>query len=164
MAFIKQESEDIKIVEVYSLKPKDAEQQTEPMQLKEESQELEESEVKNQNEKDHDFKTTEKSDCYICRRRIGVASKTCQHCSAKQPYKQKLEKKKTLLSQEWIDRQKKNSSVNKVYDATTLLLHKWALPERFPVLLLARRSSSGFSTECFCLWKTDTEHTHTRLF
>lgn len=61
-------------------------------------------------------------DCYICRKQIGVASKTCLHCSAKQPYKQKLEEKKKQLSQEWKDRQKKNSSVNKVYDATNLLV------------------------------------------
>ncbi|KAK7120512.1 hypothetical protein R3I94_020499 [Phoxinus phoxinus] len=98
-------------------------------------------------------------DCYICRKKIGVASKTCQHCSAKQPYKQKLEKKKEQLSQEWKDRQKKNCSVNKVYDATNLLLHKWELLERFPLLLLARRTSNGFSAECFCPWKMDTEDT-----
>ncbi|KAF4109770.1 hypothetical protein G5714_009022 [Onychostoma macrolepis] len=96
-------------------------------------------------------------DCYICRKKIGVATKTCLHCSAKQPYKQKLEGKKKQLSQEWKDRQKKNSSVNKVYDATNLLLHKWELLERYPVLFLARRTSNGFSVECFCPWKMDTE-------
>ncbi|XP_026053734.1 involucrin-like isoform X3 [Carassius auratus] len=98
-------------------------------------------------------------DCYSCRRKIGVASKTCSHCRAKQPYKQMLEKRKKRLTQEWKDRQKKNSSVNKVYDATNLLLHKWELLERFPVLLLARRTSNGFSAECFCPWKTETEDT-----
>ncbi|XP_052406019.1 histone H3.v1 isoform X1 [Carassius gibelio] len=98
-------------------------------------------------------------DCYSCRRKIGVASKTCSHCRAKQPYKQMLEKRKKQLTQEWKDRQKKNSSVNKVYDATNLLLHKWELLERFPVLLLARRTSNGFSAECFCPWKTETEDT-----
>ncbi|KTF88294.1 hypothetical protein cypCar_00048331, partial [Cyprinus carpio] len=96
-------------------------------------------------------------DCYACREKIGVASKTCQHCRAKQPYKELLEKKKKQLSQEWKERQKKNSSVNKVYDATNLLLHKWELLERFPVLLLARRTSNGFSAECFCPWKMGTE-------
>ncbi|KAG1929097.1 gastrula zinc finger protein XlCGF8.2DB-like [Pimephales promelas] len=60
MALIKQESEDIKITEVYSLKPKDVEQQTDVMHLKEESPELEVNKVKNQQEKDPDFKTGEK--------------------------------------------------------------------------------------------------------
>ncbi|XP_073728513.1 uncharacterized protein [Misgurnus anguillicaudatus] len=98
-------------------------------------------------------------DCYTCREKIGVASKTCPHCRAKQPYKQMLEKKKKQLSQEWIDRQKKNCSVNKIYDSTNLLLHKWELLERYPVLLLARRTSNGFSAECFCPWKNETEDT-----
>ncbi|RXN18987.1 RNA-directed DNA polymerase from mobile element jockey-like protein [Labeo rohita] len=36
-------------------------------------------------------------------------------------------------------------------------LHKWQLLERYPVLLLARRTSNGFSAECFCPWKMETE-------
>ncbi|RXN14662.1 RNA-directed DNA polymerase from mobile element jockey-like protein [Labeo rohita] len=36
-------------------------------------------------------------------------------------------------------------------------LHKWQLLERYPVLLLARRTSNVFSAECFCLWKMETE-------
>jgi len=54
--------------------------------------------------------------------KIGVASKTCPHCNAKQPYKKSLEKRKEKISLEWRNRQKKNSSVNKVYDATNLLV------------------------------------------
>lgn len=61
-------------------------------------------------------------DCHGCKKKIGVASKMCRHCGAKQPYKQKLENKKKELSEGWKERQKKNSSVNKVYDATNLLV------------------------------------------
>ncbi|KAK2917140.1 hypothetical protein Q8A67_001514 [Cirrhinus molitorella] len=39
----------------------------------------------------------------------------------------------------------------------SLTLHKWDLLERYPVLLLAKRTSNGFSAECFCPWKMDTE-------
>lgn len=96
-------------------------------------------------------------ECHICGERIGVASKTCQYCHAKQPYKQKLETRKKQLSHEWKTRQKKNSSVNKVYDASNLLLHKWEVLERYPALLLARRTSNGFTAECLCPWQMDTE-------
>ncbi|KAM7386809.1 hypothetical protein PAMA_009437 [Pampus argenteus] len=95
--------------------------------------------------------------CHMCKERIGVASKTCQHCGAKQPYKQKLEKRKKKIAHDWKNRQKKNCSVNKVYDATHLLLHKWELLERHPILLLARRTASGFLAECFCPWQMDAE-------
>ncbi|XP_067284391.1 uncharacterized protein [Pseudorasbora parva] len=174
MAFIKEEIEDKRIEEtLFSVKDEESEKQTEMEFIKEESENLETEETFRMKQEDPETQTdakpgTEqtckargqtKKDCYICRKKIGVASKTCQHCSAKQPYKQKLEKKKKQLSQEWKDRQKKNSSVNKVYDATHLLLHKWQLLERYPVLLLARRTSSGFSAECLCPWKMDTEDT-----
>ncbi|XP_067426398.1 zinc finger protein 436-like isoform X1 [Thunnus thynnus] len=96
-------------------------------------------------------------ECHICKEKIGVASKTCQHCGAKQPYKQKLEKRKKKVALDWKERQKKNCSVNKVYDATNLLLHKWELLERHPILLLARRTTNGFLAECFCPWQMDTE-------
>lgn len=61
-------------------------------------------------------------ECHVCKTKIGVASKTCGHCGAKQPYKQKLQNIKKKLDQTWKERQKKNSSVNKVYDATNLLV------------------------------------------
>ncbi|KAK2892538.1 hypothetical protein Q8A67_012526 [Cirrhinus molitorella] len=58
MAFIiKQESEDIKIGEVFSIKQEDPEEQTDLMALKEENEEMEE---KNLNE-GHDFMTAENS-------------------------------------------------------------------------------------------------------
>ncbi|XP_023268282.1 uncharacterized protein LOC111659534 [Seriola lalandi dorsalis] len=96
-------------------------------------------------------------ECIVCKKKIGVASKTCAHCGAKQPYKQKLENIKRKLSHGWKERQKKNSSVNKVYDATNLLLHKWELLERHPMLLLARRTANGFLAECFCPWQMNAE-------
>ncbi|XP_056598573.1 uncharacterized protein LOC130417224 isoform X2 [Triplophysa dalaica] len=95
--------------------------------------------------------------CHVCKERIGVASKTCQHCHAKQPYKQKLEKRKQRYAEEWISKQRKNGSVNKVYDATYLLLHKWEILDRYPVTLLAKRTTHGFSAECLCPWQMDSE-------
>ncbi|KAL1276134.1 hypothetical protein QQF64_035757 [Cirrhinus molitorella] len=50
MAFIKQESEDIKIVEVFSVKQEDTVEQTDLIALKEENEELKETEEKNQHE------------------------------------------------------------------------------------------------------------------
>ncbi|KAG1948865.1 gastrula zinc finger protein XlCGF8.2DB-like [Pimephales promelas] len=58
MAFIKEESEDMKIEEILIVKLEDPEEQTDLMSLKEESEEL--NEMENQNEK-HDFMTGEKS-------------------------------------------------------------------------------------------------------
>ncbi|XP_040005045.1 uncharacterized protein LOC120801837 isoform X2 [Xiphias gladius] len=102
-------------------------------------------------------------ECHVCKKKIGVASKTCGHCGAKQPYKQKLEKIKKKLAHGWKERQKKNSSVNKVYDATNLLLHKWELLERHPMLLLARRTTNGFLAECFCPWQMNAQDTKDAL-
>ena len=63
-----------------------------------------------------------KKDCVVCKVKIGVASKTCQHCGGKQPYKDKLERQKEKISHDWKERQNKNCSINKVYDATNLLV------------------------------------------
>ncbi|XP_051747512.1 uncharacterized protein LOC127511088 isoform X10 [Ctenopharyngodon idella] len=177
MAFIKVESEDMKIEETFRVK-QDTEEQTKMVFIKEESEDMrieETSRVKHEEtEEQTGAKTgTEKTykgrrqttklptqkDCHACKEKIGVATKTCPHCGAKQPYKQKLEERKKHLAQEWKDRQKKNSSVNKVYDATELLLHKWDLLERYPVLLLARKTNKGFSAECFCPWQMNSEET-----
>ncbi|KAK9976696.1 hypothetical protein ABG768_021901 [Culter alburnus] len=169
MAFIKVESEDMKIEETFRVK-QDTEEQTKMPFIKEESENIRIEETEEQTgaktEKKKTYKgrrqTTKlpiKKDCHTCKEKIGVASKTCPHCGAKQPYKQKLEERKKNLAQEWIDRQKKNSSVNKVYDATELLLHKWDLLERYPVLLLARKTNKGFSAECFCPWQMNSEET-----
>ncbi|XP_029921615.1 zinc finger and SCAN domain-containing protein 2-like [Myripristis murdjan] len=89
-------------------------------------------------------------ECVTCRQRIGVAAKTCQHCRAKQPYKTKLEAAKKKFNNEWKDTQTKNHSINKVYDSTNLLLHKWNLLERHPVLLLGKRIGQRFVAECLC--------------
>lgn len=64
---------------------------------------------------------TQKS-CHICKEKIGVASKTCKHCGSKQPYKQYLENRKKQVAHDWKNRQKKNRSVHKLYDATNLLV------------------------------------------
>ncbi|XP_048013222.1 uncharacterized protein LOC125246311 isoform X2 [Megalobrama amblycephala] len=104
-------------------------------------------------------KLPSQKDCHTCKEKIGVARKMCPHCGAKQPYKQKLEERKKNLAQEWKDQQKNPSTVSKVYEATELLLHKWDLLERYPVLLLARKTNKGFSAECFCPWQMNSEET-----
>ncbi|KAL7399217.1 hypothetical protein ABVT39_021691 [Epinephelus coioides] len=58
--------------------------------------------------------------CYKIK--IGVASKTCQHCGGKQPYKDKVERQKEKITQDWKERQKRDCSINTVHDATNLLL------------------------------------------
>ncbi|XP_051747514.1 uncharacterized protein LOC127511088 isoform X11 [Ctenopharyngodon idella] len=177
MAFIKVESEDMKIEETFRVK-QDTEEQTKMVFIKEESEDMrieETSRVKHEEtEEQTGAKTgTEKTnkgrqkktklpsqkDCHTCKAKIGVARKTCPHCGAKQPYKQKLEERKKNLAQEWKDQQKNPSTVSKVYEATELLLHKWDLLERYPVLLLARKTNKGFSAECFCPWQMNSEET-----
>uniref|UniRef100_A0A9J8A1A5 C2H2-type domain-containing protein n=1 Tax=Cyprinus carpio carpio TaxID=630221 RepID=A0A9J8A1A5_CYPCA len=60
MAFIKEESEDLKIKEVFSLKQEDTEEQTDLMPLKEESQDPSDMEENYQYEKPHQFMIGEK--------------------------------------------------------------------------------------------------------
>ncbi|TKS91149.1 hypothetical protein D9C73_025283 [Collichthys lucidus] len=88
--------------------------------------------------------------CSFCKENIGVATKTCKHCGTKQPAKERLEKKKEKFTAEWKERQKKNCSINKVYDATNLLLHKWNLLERHPVLFLSKKTKNGIVAEFLC--------------
>ncbi|KAJ8249428.1 hypothetical protein GJAV_G00234720, partial [Gymnothorax javanicus] len=89
-------------------------------------------------------------ECVTCHQKIGVAAKTCPHCGAKQPYKTKLEKAKKKINDKWKNTQSKNHSVNKVYDSSNLLLHKWDLLERHPILLLAKRVGPCYVGECLC--------------
>lgn len=63
-----------------------------------------------------------KKKCAVCEEKIGVASKTCHHCGAKQPLKEKLQKKKKKITAGWKERQKKNCSFNKTYDSSHLLV------------------------------------------
>ncbi|XP_034070861.1 mucin-2-like isoform X2 [Gymnodraco acuticeps] len=95
--------------------------------------------------------------CQTCKQKIGVASRKCRQCGANQPYKEKLLKQKEKVAQEWKATQQKNHSVNKVYDSTNLLLHKWKLLERHPILLLAKRGTNGFAADCLCPWQIETE-------
>ncbi|KAG8003773.1 hypothetical protein GBF38_007746 [Nibea albiflora] len=95
--------------------------------------------------------------CSQCKEKIGVATKTCKHCGTKQPAKERLEKKKEKFTDEWKERQKKNSSINKIYDATNLLLHKWNLLERHPVLFLSKRTKNGIVAEFLCPWDIEAE-------
>uniref|UniRef100_A0A8C2CX53 C2H2-type domain-containing protein n=1 Tax=Cyprinus carpio TaxID=7962 RepID=A0A8C2CX53_CYPCA len=60
MAFIKEEMEELKIEEVFSLKQEDTEEQTDLMPLKEESQDPSDMEEEYQYEKPHQFMTGEK--------------------------------------------------------------------------------------------------------
>ncbi|XP_067248784.1 uncharacterized protein [Chanodichthys erythropterus] len=177
MAFIKVESEDMKIEETFRVK-QETEEQTKMTFMKEESENMRIEETSRVEHDDPEEQTgaktgTEKTykgrrqttklpsqkDCHTCKEKIGVARKMCPHCGAKQPYKQKLEERKKNLAQEWKDQQKNPSTVSKVYEATELLLHKWDLLERYPVLLLARKTNKGFSAECFCPWQMNSEET-----
>ncbi|XP_030260610.1 flocculation protein FLO11-like isoform X2 [Sparus aurata] len=95
--------------------------------------------------------------CAVCEEKIGVASKTCHHCGAKQPLKEKLQKKKKKITAGWKERQKKNCSFNKTYDSSHLLLHKWELLERHPILFLGKKSGRGFVSEWLCPWYSENE-------
>ncbi|KAL1250625.1 hypothetical protein QQF64_018421, partial [Cirrhinus molitorella] len=89
MAFIKEESEDLKIEEAFRVKHEDIEEQTDLMVLKKEREELIEIEEKDQYQ-NHDFITGEKY--FSCSqaekissqkraKRTGVTSNfTCQQC------------------------------------------------------------------------------------
>ncbi|XP_039542897.1 gastrula zinc finger protein XlCGF7.1-like [Pimephales promelas] len=61
MAFIKEESEDMKIEETFSVKQEDTEEQTDLMALKEETEVLNEMEGKDQYNNHHNFTTGEKT-------------------------------------------------------------------------------------------------------
>ncbi|KAF3856922.1 hypothetical protein F7725_017645 [Dissostichus mawsoni] len=95
--------------------------------------------------------------CQTCKQNIGVANKKCRQCGAIQPYKENLAKQKEKVANEWKAMQQKNHSINKVYDSTHLLLHKWKMLDRRPILLLAKRGTNGFAADCICPWPIETE-------
>ncbi|KAI2647660.1 hypothetical protein H4Q32_029880 [Labeo rohita] len=82
MAFIKEESEDMKIEETFRVKHEDTEEQTDLMVLKEEREVLDEIEEKYHHEKNHhDFKNEEKSsDNEKAHKSKSVHYFTCQQC------------------------------------------------------------------------------------
>ena len=89
---------------------------------------------------------TEKN-CSLCKEKIRLAAKTCKHCGTKQPAKEMLEKKKQKFTEEWKERQRKNCSINKIYDATNLLVSFFFLSNAFICLLFY--VSSIYSTPWF---------------
>ncbi|XP_058505053.1 zinc finger protein 436-like isoform X2 [Solea solea] len=89
------------------------------------------------------------TECHVFHENTTGAGESCQHCGAERAVKQTLENHKEQRAQE------KNSGINKLYDATNLLLHKWNLLERHPVLLLGERTTDSFQAEVFCPWETD---------
>ncbi|KAG7518027.1 hypothetical protein JOB18_022746 [Solea senegalensis] len=95
------------------------------------------------------FKMPTQTECHVCHENTAGAGESCQHCGAERAVKQTLENRKEQRAPE------KNSGINKLYDATNLLLHKWNLLERHPVLLLAERTTDSFQAEVFCPWETD---------
>ncbi|KAI2665170.1 hypothetical protein H4Q32_021383 [Labeo rohita] len=92
MAFIKQESEDIKIVEVFRVKQEDTEEQIDLMALKEENEELKEMEEKNQYER-HEFMAVEKSirtETNSVQKTESNEKLTCRQCGKSFPQKGNL--------------------------------------------------------------------------
>ncbi|KTF98637.1 hypothetical protein cypCar_00030777, partial [Cyprinus carpio] len=97
MAYIKEESEDFRIEEVFSLKQEETEEQTDLLVLKEENQDLNEMEQTDQYEKHHDFITGKKSTqtkTSIRKRAQKTKSNscfTCHHCGRSFGEKRKLQ-------------------------------------------------------------------------
>ncbi|KTG02162.1 hypothetical protein cypCar_00047156, partial [Cyprinus carpio] len=90
MALIKEESEDIKIEDAITAKQEDAEEQTDLIALKEETQELDETEEKDHCEKHHDF-VTEKHNRSQTKKKVSLQKRaqktgsrsrfTCKQCA-----------------------------------------------------------------------------------
>ncbi|XP_016335217.1 zinc finger protein 260-like [Sinocyclocheilus anshuiensis] len=98
MAFIKEETEDFRIEEVFSLKQEDTEEQTDLLVLKEENQDPNEMEQTDQYENHHDFITgenaTQSKTAFIRKRAQKTKSNssfTCLHCGRSFDEKRKLQ-------------------------------------------------------------------------
>ncbi|XP_051553466.1 cortactin-binding protein 2-like isoform X2 [Myxocyprinus asiaticus] len=125
------------------------------MEVKEESQELNEEEEKNQSQKPDDEQKMESikvsmKNCINCNMSFGVATKVCRACGVAQPMKQKLQNKIKKYDATWASTQRENRSISKLFDETNLLLHKWQQVGMYPLFLLGRKRGSKTVAECLC--------------
>ncbi|XP_043079093.1 uncharacterized protein LOC122327678 isoform X2 [Puntigrus tetrazona] len=117
MAFIKQESEDLRIAKVFSLKREETEVQT-------------------------DMPGNTQKVCIGCNTLISVAFKTCPLCKQLQPYKAKVAARRCNFQNkkaEWKKSIKKNNNRTVVLNGSHVLLDKLAALDFFPILLLAKK-------------------------
>ncbi|XP_051557098.1 uncharacterized protein LOC127442863 isoform X1 [Myxocyprinus asiaticus] len=125
------------------------------MEVKEESQDLNEEEEKHQSQKPDDEQKMESNkvsmkNCINCNMSFGVATKVCRACGVAQPMKQKLQNKIKKYDATWAYTQRENGSISKLFDETNLLLHKWQQVGMYPLFLLGRKRGSKTVAECLC--------------
>ncbi|KAL1276183.1 hypothetical protein QQF64_035806 [Cirrhinus molitorella] len=135
MAFIKEESEDMKIEETFRVKQEDTEEQTGSHTLKRTSD-------VEAYQRTAEMRGNTRKLCTGCNTLISVAYKTCPLCKQLQPYKAKVaarrcdfQKKKS----DWKNSVKKNNNRTVVLNSSHLLLDKLAALDFFPILLLGKK-------------------------
>ncbi|XP_039521768.1 uncharacterized protein LOC120475098 isoform X2 [Pimephales promelas] len=120
MALIKQESEDIKIEEVFCVKTEETEEQI-------------------------DFKMTRRKfkPCPSCQAPNQVSRKTCISCFTTISNKGKLMAKKVSLDREWGERVLKNRNAGRVVDSANIAVKKLSALGYLPILFFAKKDKTG---------------------
>ncbi|XP_056124445.1 tyrosine-protein phosphatase non-receptor type 23-like [Rhinichthys klamathensis goyatoka] len=120
MALIKQESEDIKIEEVFSVKTEETEEQT-------------------------DFKMTRRKfkPCPSCQAPNQVSRKTCSSCFTTISNKTKLMAKKVSLDREWGERILKNRNAGRVVDSANIAVKKLSALGYVPILFFGKKDKAS---------------------
>ncbi|NP_001108584.1 uncharacterized protein LOC100141499 [Danio rerio] len=124
MAFIKEESEDVKIEETFTVKQEDLQEQTERM------------------------KKPKQKPCHNCGALNVSNCKTCRNCFAAIALKASImAKQKNIEESSWAANNKKHRNAARVVDSARTAVKKLEMLGYKPLLFISKEKKKGFNTE-----------------
>ncbi|XP_077094628.1 uncharacterized protein LOC143746582 isoform X3 [Siphateles boraxobius] len=143
MALIKQESEDIKIEEVFSVKTEETEEQTGVKPGTEQTH----KDTRGQTTKSKMTKPKQKT-CPHCQALNNASCKTCKTCFASLTLGQRVKnKQKNIEESSWKSSTKKHRNAARVVDSARIAVKKLEVLGYKPILFISKERKKGFVAE-----------------